>query len=213
MLPTSRGSTPNSAQHRGGEESDGPRPKFPGSLDVIDTTRPVKNRKITGPLTRLAASSTVHWAAARRAEIASDGRESRCNQSRMHFGMMRISTRFALQCRPNLRAKRCTGAGLKAVPARTDAGCLPQPLLRHCRALTPQVGFTRLAARSNAELGQARVPLQSISFSQKRLAKKMDPRVKPEGDAREWVSAESMRTGTALVRPLRHARFHASTTT
>ena len=58
--------------------------------------------------------------------------------------------------------------------------------------LTPQVGFTRLAARSNAELGQARVPVQSISFSQKRLAKKMDPRVKPEGDAREWVSAEPM---------------------
>jgi hypothetical protein len=32
--------------------------------------------------------------------------------------------------------------------------------------LTPQVGFTRLAARSNAELGQARVPVQSI-FSSK----------------------------------------------
>jgi hypothetical protein len=25
--------------------------------------------------------------------------------------------------------------------------------------------------------------------------------VKPAGDAREWVSAESMRTGTALVQP------------
>ncbi len=37
--------------------------------------------------------------------------------------------------------------------------------------LTPQVGFTRLAALNNAELGQARVPVQSI------LLRKMDARV------------------------------------
>src|SRR5258705_3326038 len=35
--------------------------------------------------------------------------------------------------------------------------------------LTPQVGFTRLAARSNAELGQARVPVQSIFFARRVL--------------------------------------------
>jgi len=33
--------------------------------------------------------------------------------------------------------------------------------------LTPQVGFTRLAARNNAELGQARVPIQSIFFAKR----------------------------------------------
>jgi hypothetical protein len=38
--------------------------------------------------------------------------------------------------------------------------------------LTPQVGFTRLAALKNAELGQARVAMQSIL-----LRKKMDARV------------------------------------
>jgi hypothetical protein len=45
--------------------------------------------------------------------------------------------------------------------------------------LEPQVGFTRLAARSNAELGQARVPVQSIILAKCRLAKGMDPRSKP----------------------------------
>jgi len=35
--------------------------------------------------------------------------------------------------------------------------------------LTPQVGFTRLAARSNAELEQARVPVQSIFFAKRVL--------------------------------------------
>src|SRR5881392_2651072 len=38
--------------------------------------------------------------------------------------------------------------------------------------LTPQVGLARLAALNNAELGQARVPVQSIL-----LRKKMDARV------------------------------------
>jgi hypothetical protein len=33
--------------------------------------------------------------------------------------------------------------------------------------LTPQVGFTRLAAQRNAELGQARVPVQSIFFAKR----------------------------------------------
>ncbi|TMJ92498.1 MAG: hypothetical protein E6G77_25395 [Alphaproteobacteria bacterium] len=40
--------------------------------------------------------------------------------------------------------------------------------------LTPQVGLARLAALNNAELGQARVPVQSIL-----LRKKMDARVTP----------------------------------
>ena len=40
---------------------------------------------------------------------------------------------------------------------------------------------------------------QSIFFCKNALAKRMDPRVKPAGDAREWVSAEPIRTGTALV--------------
>jgi hypothetical protein len=43
--------------------------------------------------------------------------------------------------------------------------------------LTPQVGFTRFAALETAELGQARVPMQSIL-----LRKKMDARVKPAHD-------------------------------
>ena len=86
--------------------------------------------------------------------------------------------------------------GWQLVP-RTDAACLlSAPSLP---GLTPQVGFTRLAARRNAELGQARVPVQCRSSSRKRLAKDTDPRVKPAGDTREWVSAEFMRTGTALV--------------
>jgi hypothetical protein len=35
------------------------------------------------------------------------------------------------------------------------------------------------------------------------LAKRMDPRVKPAGDAREWVDAESIRTGAAELGSLR----------
>jgi hypothetical protein len=44
--------------------------------------------------------------------------------------------------------------------------------------LTPQGGFTRLAAHNTAQLGQARVAVQSIIFR-----KKMDARVKPGHDA------------------------------
>ena len=55
--------------------------------------------------------------------------------------------------------------------------------------LTPQVGFTRLAAFNNAELGQARVPMQSI-FLRKFLAKEMDPRVKPGGDGRRLARGD-----------------------
>jgi hypothetical protein len=43
--------------------------------------------------------------------------------------------------------------------------------------LTPQVGFTRLAAHNAAQLGQARVAVQSIIFR-----KKIDARVKPGHD-------------------------------
>src|SRR5712692_11926564 len=48
--------------------------------------------------------------------------------------------------------------------------------------LTPQVGFTRLAAFNIAKLGQARVSVQSISLRKNFLAKKMDARVKPAHD-------------------------------
>src|SRR5262249_12895102 len=50
--------------------------------------------------------------------------------------------------------------------------------------LTPQVGFTRLAAHNTAPLGQARVAVQSIFFANAFLRRKMDPRVKPAGDTR-----------------------------
>src|SRR5262249_29472058 len=43
--------------------------------------------------------------------------------------------------------------------------------------LTPQVGFTRLAADNSAQLGQARVAVQSIQLRKDFLAKKMDARV------------------------------------
>jgi len=43
--------------------------------------------------------------------------------------------------------------------------------------LTPQVGFTRLAADNSAQLGQARVAAQSIHLRKAFLAKKMDARV------------------------------------
>lgn len=44
--------------------------------------------------------------------------------------------------------------------------------------LTPQVGFTRLAAHNTAQLGRARVAMQSILLRKKLLATKMDARVK-----------------------------------
>ena len=67
-------------------------------------------------------------------------------------------------------------AGRKC-PARN--GRMLRTGLHHCQThtsrslpgLTPQVGFTRLAAPSITELGQARVPMQSIVFQ------KMDARV------------------------------------
>src|SRR5689334_20187781 len=42
--------------------------------------------------------------------------------------------------------------------------------------LTPQVGFTRLAAYNTAQLGQARVAVQSIHLRKTFLAKKMAAR-------------------------------------
>ena len=42
--------------------------------------------------------------------------------------------------------------------------------------LTPQVGFTRLVAHNTAQLGQARVAVQSIHLRKAFLAKKMDAR-------------------------------------
>src|SRR5262245_33878607 len=48
--------------------------------------------------------------------------------------------------------------------------------------LTPQVGFSRLAALNNAQLGQARVAVQSIDLRENALAKTMDARVKPAHD-------------------------------
>jgi hypothetical protein len=56
----------------------------------------------------------------------------------------------------------------------------PTTLFPSLPGLTPQVGFTRLAALNIVELGQARVPMQSII-----LRKKMDARVKPAHDHRE----------------------------
>src|SRR6266567_1755714 len=43
--------------------------------------------------------------------------------------------------------------------------------------LTPQVGFTRLAAHNSAQLGQARVAMQSIHLRKDFLRRKMDARV------------------------------------
>src|SRR5262249_61002037 len=43
--------------------------------------------------------------------------------------------------------------------------------------LTPQIGFTRFAAHNTAQLGQARVAVQSIHLRKKLLTKKMDARV------------------------------------
>src|SRR5262249_49024592 len=43
--------------------------------------------------------------------------------------------------------------------------------------LTPQIGFTRFAAHNTAQLGQARVAVQSIHLCKNLLAKKMDARV------------------------------------
>src|SRR5262245_15671270 len=50
--------------------------------------------------------------------------------------------------------------------------------------MTPQVGFTRLAAHYTAQLGQARVAVQSISFR-----RRMDARVEPAHDDREIASS------------------------
>src|SRR5262245_21950001 len=43
--------------------------------------------------------------------------------------------------------------------------------------LTPQVGFTRLAAHKDTQLGQARVAVQSIQLCKNSLTKEMDARV------------------------------------
>ena len=73
--------------------------------------------------------------------------------------------------------------GLKRFPfARTeDAATVSAPSLP---GLAPQVGFTRLAARRNAGLGQARVPVQSIFFAKRVLrsgwTRGSSPRVTPE---------------------------------
>src|SRR5262245_16676513 len=58
---------------------------------------------------------------------------------------------------------------LMGYPEREDKSSLP--------GLTPQVGFTRLAAHNDAQLGQARVAVQSIHLRKAFLAKKMDARV------------------------------------
>src|SRR5262245_13700291 len=55
--------------------------------------------------------------------------------------------------------------------ATNRASPLSNPPSRSLPGLIPQVGFTRLAAPSITELGQARVPMQSIVFQ------KMDARV------------------------------------
>src|SRR5262249_41127264 len=48
--------------------------------------------------------------------------------------------------------------------ATNRASPLSNPPSRSLPGLIPQVGFTRLAAPSITELGQARVPMQSIVF-------------------------------------------------
>src|SRR5262249_45058708 len=48
--------------------------------------------------------------------------------------------------------------------------------------LTPQVGYTRLATIKTAELGQARVPMQSIHLRKNFFGKKMDARIKSAHD-------------------------------
>ncbi len=79
------------------------------------------------------------------------------------------------------RAQRCGGARAVGLGAGHQ-----QPhgvtrwlaiLTSSLPGLTPQVGFTRLAAVKLTELGQARVPMQSICFRKNPLAKKMDARV------------------------------------
>src|SRR5262249_48273918 len=49
--------------------------------------------------------------------------------------------------------------------------------------LTPQVGFTRLAAPNNAQLVRARVAVQSMPSSKKLFAKKMDARASARSGA------------------------------
>src|SRR6266496_5806553 len=53
--------------------------------------------------------------------------------------------------------------------------------------LTPQVGFTRLAAHNTEQLGQARVAVQSIHLRKTCLTKKMDARVKPAHDWQRYA--------------------------
>src|SRR5882757_4719649 len=48
--------------------------------------------------------------------------------------------------------------------------------------LTPQVGFTRLAALHGADLGYSRGPMQSIHLRKDLLTKMMDWRVRPAHD-------------------------------
>src|SRR5262249_11260244 len=66
-------------------------------------------------------------------------------------------------------AVRTSIQSLVGYPEREDKSSLP--------GLTPQVGFTRLAAYNTAQLGQARVAVQSIHLRKAFLAKKMDARV------------------------------------
>jgi hypothetical protein len=53
-------------------------------------------------------------------------------------------------------------------------------------------------------------PAIHLLFCKHALAKRMDPRVKPAGDAREWVGAEPMQTGTALVSRFRSSHHYAA---
>src|SRR6185295_6523215 len=79
--------------------------------------------------------------------------------------------------------------------------------------LTPQVGFTRLAARCNAELGQARVPMQSIFFFAQRplrsgLTRGSSPRVTPENGQGVAKILRASESGTRAVRSAMIARTH-----
>src|SRR5262249_16408889 len=74
-------------------------------------------------------------------------------------------------------------AGERRCARRRAAAVSPANACRHANAdsslpgLTPQVGYTRLAAIKTTELGQARVPMQSSHLRKNFLAKKMDARV------------------------------------
>src|SRR5712692_487888 len=80
--------------------------------------------------------------------------------------------------------------------------------------LTPQVGFTRLAALVGTDLGQARGPMQSIIFKSTLFAKKMDARVKPgHDDLCEALILATMGSSPRMTsraqRPLALLRRHA----